>query len=230
MNIQTSTATTPLRERMIADMTARNLGSASHISHLRGFKRFAAWLERSPETATADDVKRFQEHMIESGASICTRNQTVTGVKFLFKVTLRRHELVDEIFHLKEPVKVPLVLSQQEIKRVPAMAPSTKARVMLSLAYGCGLRAGEVVRLKVGDIDSAQNIDRIVQSKGRKDRNVMLPCDPLGLLRDWWKERPTSQDRSVAKDARFIFPGYNGKHLGHSLHLLRFYTKSCVVF
>lgn len=212
MNIQTPT-TTPLRERMIADMTARNLGHASHVGHLRGCKRFAAWLERSPETATADDVKHFQEHLIESGASICTRNQTMTGVKFLFKVTLRRHDLVAEIFHLKEPVKVPLVLSQQEIKRILAMAPSTKARVMLSLAYGCGLRAGEVVRLKVGDIDSAQNIVRIVQSKGRKDRNVMLPSDLLGLLRDWWKERPTIQDRNVAKDTRFIFPGYNGKHL-----------------
>jgi integrase len=109
-------------------------------------------------------VKYFQQHLIESGVSICTRNQTMTGVKFLFRVTLRRHDLVAEIFHLKEPVKVPLVLSKKEIKRILAMAPSLKARVMLSLAYGCGMRAGEVVRLKVGDIDSAQNIIRIVQA------------------------------------------------------------------
>jgi len=213
MNIQTPTATTPLRARMIADMTARNLGPASHASHLRGCKRFAAWLERSPETATADDVKHFQEHLIESGASICTRNQTMTGVKFLFKVTLRRHDLAAEIFHLREPEKVPLVLSKQEIKRILAMAPSTKARIMLSLAYGCGLRAGEVVRLRVGDIDSAQNIIRIVQSKGRKDRNVMLPTDLLDQLREWWKERPTGQDKNVELDARLLFPGYHGKHL-----------------
>jgi len=213
MNIQHSTPTTPLRVRMIADMSARNLGPASQTSHLRACKRFASWLGRSPEDATPDDVKHFQQHLIESGTSICTRNQTMTGVKFLFRVTLRRHDLAAEIFHLKEPVKVPLVLSRNEVKRILLMAASLKARVMLSLAYGCGMRAGEVVRLRVGDIDSAQNIIRIVQSKGRKDRNVMLPGDILGLLRDWWKERPTGQDRGLAGPDRVIFPGYNGKHL-----------------
>lgn len=213
MNIQHSKPGTPLRARMIADMTARNLGPASQTSHLRACKRFAAWLKRSPETAEPDDVKDFQQHLVESGVSICTRNQTMTGVKFLFRVTLRRHDLVAEIFHLREPVKVPLVLSQQEIKRILAMVPNTKARVMLSLAYGCGLRAGEVVRLKVCDIDSAQQIIRIVQSKGRKDRNVMLPADILGLLRDWWKERPTGQDKGIPAPERVLFPGYRGKHL-----------------
>ena len=180
---------------------------------MRACKRFAAWLGRSPDTATADDVKHFQLHLMDTGTSICTRNQTMTGVKFLFRVTLRRHDLVAEIFGLKEPVKVPLVLSKKEIKRILAMAPSLKARVMLSLAYGCGMRAGEVVRLKVGDIDSAQQIIRIVQAKGRKDRNVMLPTDILGLLRDWWKERPTGQDKDVPGPERVLFPGYRGKHL-----------------
>ena len=213
MNIQHSTPITPLRARMIADMSGRNLGPASQTSHLRACKRFAAWLDRSPETATPDDVKYFQQHLIESGTSICTRNQTMTGVKFLLRVTLRRHDLVAEIFHLKEPVKVPLVLSKKEIRRILAMAPSLKARVMLSLAYGCGMRAGEVVRLKVGDIDSAQQIIRIVQAKGRKDRNVMLPADILDLLRAWWNERPSGQDMDVAAPERVLFPGYRGKHL-----------------
>jgi integrase/recombinase XerD len=213
MNIQQPTPMTPLRARMIADMSGRNLGPASQSSHLRACKRFAAWLGWSPETATPDDVKYFQQYLVESGVSICMRNQTMTGVKFLFRVTLRRHDLVAEIFHLKEPVKIPLVLSKKEIKRILAMAPSLKARVMLSLAYGCGMRAGEVVRLKVGDIDSAQEIIRIVQSKGRKDRNVMLPSDILGLLRQWWKERPTGQDRDVPAPERNLFPGYRSKHL-----------------
>ncbi len=224
MNIQTPT-TTPLRARMIADMRGRNLGKASQASHLRACKRFAAWLKRSPDTATPDDVKYFQEYLIESGASICTRNQTMTGVKFLFRVTLRRHDLVAEIFNLKEPVKVPLVLSKQEVKRILAMAPSLKAKVMLSLAYGCGMRAGEVVRLKVGDIDSAQNIIRIVQAKGRKDRNVMLPTDILGLLRDWWKERPTGQDKNVPGPERVLFPGYRGRHLS-SRQISRLFKKA----
>ena len=198
---------------MIADMSARTLGPASQTSHLRACKRFAAWLGRSPDTATADDLKHFQLHLMETGTSICMRNQTMTGVKFLFRVTLRRHDLVAEIFSLREPVKVPLVLSKKEIKRILVLAPSLKARVMLSLAYGCGMRAGEVVRLKVGDIDSAQEIIRIVQAKGRKDRNVMLPADILGLLREWWAERPTGQDKDVPPPDRILFSGYRGKHL-----------------
>ncbi len=209
MNIQSNRSTTPLRQRLIEDMAARKLGHHSQRSHLSSCERFAAFLERSPETATADDIRRFQLFLIDSGASICNRNRIMTGVRFLFRVTLRRHDLAAEIYHLKAPQKVPVVMSQDEIKRLLAMAASIKLRAMLSLAYGCGLRAGEVVRLKVGDLDSAQNIIRIVQSKGRKDRNVMLPADILGLLRQWWKERPRHQDRDVAPPERWLFPGRN---------------------
>ncbi len=208
MNIQNNTPATPLRQRMIEDMRARDLGRHSQRSHLHSCERFAAFLARSPDTATADDVRRFQLLLIESGASIINRNRVMTGVKFLFRVTLRRHDLVAEIFHLREPQKIPVVMSQGEIRRLLAMSANIKVRVMLSLAYGCGLRAGEVVRLRVGDIDSAQNIIRIVQSKGRKDRNVMLPADILEMLRQWWTERPTRQDGGVAKEHRWLFPGY----------------------
>jgi len=209
MNIQSNIPITPLRQRMIEDMAARKLGRHSQRSHLNSCKRFAAFLERSPETATADDIRRFQLFLVESGASICNRNRIMTGLRFLFRVTLRRHDLAAEIFHLKAPQKVPMVMSQDEIKRLLAMAANIKVRAMLSLAYGCGLRAGEVVRLKAGDIDSAQKIIRIVQAKGRKDRNVMLPADILGLLRLWWKERPRHQDRDVAAGERWLFPGRN---------------------
>jgi len=208
MNIQSNRSTTPLRQRMIEDMAARKLGRHSQRSHLSSCERFAAFLERSPETATADDIRLFQLFLIESGASICNRNRIMTGVRFLFRVTLRRHDLAAEIYHLKEPQKVPVVMSQDEIKRLLAMAANIKLRAMLSLAYGCGLRAGEVVRLRVGDMDSAQNIIRVVQAKGRKDRNVMLPADILGLLRLWWKERPRQQDKGVAPSERWLFPGY----------------------
>jgi site-specific recombinase XerD len=208
MNIQNNLPATPLRQRMIEDMAARNLGWHSQCNYLNSCARFTAFLARSPDTATADDIRRFQLWLVESGASIVHRNRIMTGVKFLVRVTLRRHDLVSEIFHLREPQKIPLVLSRDEVGRLLAMAPSLKARVMLSLAYGCGMRAGEVVRLRVGDIDSAQNIIRIVQSKGRKDRNVMLPADILGLLRQWWRERPTRRDAGVAKERRWLFPGY----------------------
>jgi site-specific recombinase XerD len=209
MNIQSNESATPLRQRMVEDMAARKLGRHSRRSHLSSCERFAAFLGRSPETATADDIRRFQLFLIESGASICNRNRIMTGVRFLFRVTLRRHDLAAEIYHLKEPRKVPVVMSQDEIRRLLAMAATIKLRAMLSLAYGCGLRAGEVVRLKAGDIDSAQNIIRIVQAKGRKDRNVMLPADILGLLRRWWKGRPRHQDKDVAPPERWLFPGRN---------------------
>ena len=149
---------------MIEDMVARNLGPHSQRSHLSSCERLATFLERAPDTATADDIRGFQLFLIESGASICSRNRVMTGVRFLLRVTLRRHDLAAEVYHLKEPQKIPVVMSQDEIKRLLAMAANIKVRTMLSLAYGCGLRAGEVVRLKVGDIDSAQNIIRIVQS------------------------------------------------------------------
>jgi site-specific recombinase XerD len=197
----------PLRQRMIEDMAARKLNPHTQRSHIYSCKRFAAWLKRSPDTATPDEVRRFQLHLIESGSSICNRNRIMTGVRFLFRVTLRRHDLAAEVWHLKEPQKLPPVLSPEEVKRVLTMATSLKARAMLTLAYGCGLRAGEVVRLRAGDIDSEQMIIRVVQSKGRKDRHVMLPVEVVDLLRQWWKARPTKRDAGVAPEQRWLFPG-----------------------
>ena len=165
----TDSTVSPLRQRMIEDMAARKLGRHSQRRHIHSCKRFAAYLERSPDTATPDDVRRFQLHLIESGLSICNRNRIMTGVRFLLRVTLRRHDLAAEVYHLKEPQKLPLVLSPDETKRLLAMARSIKVRVVLSLGYGCGLRAGQVVRLQVKHIDSAQGIIRIEQAKGRKD-------------------------------------------------------------
>jgi integrase/recombinase XerD len=197
----------PLRQRMIEDMAARKLGRHSQRSHIHSCKRFAAYLERSPDTATADDVRRFQLHLIESGLSIGNRNRIMTGVRFLFRVTLRRHDLAAEVYHLKEPQKLPLIMSPDETKRLLAMARNIKVRVALGLGYGCGLRAGEVVRLQVKHIDSAQGIIRIVQAKGRKDRHVMLSPETLSLLREWWTVRPTRYDEGVAGQERWLFPG-----------------------
>ena len=197
----------PLRQRMIEDMAARKLNPHTQRGHIYSCKRFAAWLKRSPDTATADEVRRFQLHLIESGSSICNRNRIMTGVRFLFRVTLRRHDLAAEVWHLKEPQRLPLVLSKDEMKRLLAVASSLKARIMLSLGYGCGLRAGEVVRLKVKHIDAAQRIIRVEQAKGRKDRQVMLSRKTLDLLRQWWKVRPTRFDAEVPPEERFLFPG-----------------------
>jgi integrase/recombinase XerD len=133
----------------------------------------------------------------------------------LFRVTMRRLDLASEIYHLREPQKLPLVMSPDETKRLLAVAASLKTRVLLSLGYGCGLRASEIVRLKVKHIDSAQNIIRIEQSKGRKDRNVMLSNEMLDLLRQWWKVRPSRYDAGVPLQERWLFP--SRKSAGRSI-------------
>src|SRR5438132_1851812 len=203
----TTQAITPLRQRMVEDMNARKLCAGTQRGHIRSCKRFAAFLKRSPETATFEDIRWFQLHLAETGVSICTRNIIMTGLRFLFRVTLRRLDLAAEMYHLRAPQKIPLVISTDEAKRLLAVADSLKTRVMLSLSYGCGLRAGEVVRLKVKHIDSAQKIIRVEQSKSRKDRNVMLSPETLGLLRQWWKARRARYDAGTPVAERWLFPG-----------------------
>jgi len=199
-------AISPLRQRMIEDMNARKLCTGTQKGHIRSCKQFAAFLKRSPDTATAEDIRRFQLHLSETGVSICNRNRIMTGLRFLFRVTLRRLDLAAAIYHLREPQKIPQVMSPDETRRLLAVATSLKARMLLSLSYGCGLRAGEVVRLKVKHIDRAQNIIRIEQSKGRKDRNVMLSPETLDLLRQWWKVR-RGFDATTPLQERWLFPG-----------------------
>ena len=196
-----------LRHRYIEDMTARRLGAGTQKNHLRGYRRFKIWLQRSPDTATADDLRSFQLHLSEAGLGISTRNGTMTGLRFLYRVTLRRHDLVAEIYHIKEEQKVPLTISQDEARRLLAMAASLKIRILLSLGYGAGLRVGEVVRLKVKHIDSAQMIIRVEQAKGMKDRLVMLSPETLALLRQWWTKRPTRWDADLPVTERWLFPG-----------------------
>jgi integrase/recombinase XerD len=151
-------------------------------------------------------ANRLQSALAETGMSICNRNRIMTGVKFLLRVTLRRLDLAAEIYHIREPQKIPQVISPDETRRLLAVASSLKVRVLLSLGCGCGLRAGEVVRLKVKHIDSAQKIIRIEQSKGRKDRNVMLSPEMLDLLRQWWKARPSRYDAGMPLQERWLFP------------------------
>jgi integrase/recombinase XerD len=197
----------PLRQRMIEDMAARKLGAGTQRLHISSCKRFAVFLQRSPDTATVEDVRRFQLHLAETGTSIPNRNRLMTGLRFLFRVTLRRLDLAAEIYHLREPQKIPQVISRDEARRLLAVANSLRTRLLLSLAYGCGLRASEVIRLKVKHIDTAQRIICVEQGKGRKDRNVMLSPELLDLLRQWWRERPSRHDAATPLQERWLFPG-----------------------
>lgn len=208
------TTVSPLRQRMIEDMTARGLTLLTQKGHVRACKRFAAYLDRSPETATVEDVRLFQLNLMQSGLSIQNRNRTMTGVRFLLRVTMRRLDLAAEIFHMKEPQKIPQILSAEEAKRLLMMAGKPQVRMLFSIGYGAGLRVSEVVKLKVKHIDSALGVIRVEQSKGKKDRQVMLSPKTLDLLRAWWKVRTNKYDIGVPIEERWLFPGRRkGLHL-----------------
>jgi site-specific recombinase XerD len=214
MTTTTPNAVSPLRQRMIEDMVARGLVLQTQKGHIRACKRFAAYLKRSPDTATADDVRLFQLHLLESGLTIQNRNRTMTGVRFLLRVTMRRHDLAAEIFHIKEPTRIPQILSADEARRLLMMARNPQVRMLFSIGYGAGLRVSEVVKLKVRHIDAALGIIRVEQSKGRKDRHVMLSPETLDLLKEWWKVRTNKYDLGVEPGERWMFPGRRqGLHL-----------------
>src|SRR5262249_58987775 len=130
-------------------MNARRIDAGTQRGRISTWRWFVGFLHGSPDTATIEDIRRFQLHLAEAGMSICNRNRIMTGLRFLFRVTLRRRDLANEVYHIREPQKIPLVMSPDETRRLLAVAGSFKVRTLLSLGYGCGLRASEVVRLKV---------------------------------------------------------------------------------
>src|SRR6059058_338302 len=150
----TTEAITPLRQRMIEDMNARKLCAGTQRGHIRSCNRFAAFLKRSPETATFEDIRQFQLHLADTGVSICTRNIIMTGLRFLFRVTLRRLDLAAEIYHLRAPQKIPLVISTDEAKRLLAVADNLKARVMRAARRRGGAAQGQAYRQRAKDHSS----------------------------------------------------------------------------
>ena len=196
----TEQAVSPLRRRMIEDMSIRKFGAKTQHDYVQRVKDFAAFLGRSPDTAKSEDVRRFRLHLSSSGAGTPKINATVAALRFFFKVTLDRPDLTKHLSFMHEPRKVPVVLSAEEVARFLEAAPSIKYKAALSVAYGAGLRVSEVVSLKVSDIDSKRMMLRVEQGKGRKDRHAMLSPVLLELLRDWYR---------IARPQGWLFPGQN---------------------
>ena len=194
----TDEAMSPLRRRMIEDMTIRKFAPKTQHDYLQRVKNFAAFLGRSPDTASFEDVRRYQLRLTTSGVGVPTVNQTVSTLRFFFRVTLKRHDILEHTHFIHEPRKLPVVLSPEEVARLLDAAPGLKYKAALSVAYGAGLRAGEVVSLKINHIDSERMVIRVEQGKGRKDRYVMLSPHLLALLRAWWK---------AARPQGWLFPG-----------------------
>jgi integrase/recombinase XerD len=176
---------TPLRQRMLDDMGMRRMGARTQHDYIRHVRSFAAFLERSPDTATAEDVRRFQVHQREHGVSESVIGATVSALRFLFEVTLDRPDLSRKLVLAPRPRKLPDVLSVDEVGRLLEAAPGIKYRAALGVAYGAGLRVSEVAHLKADDIDSRRMLIRIEEGKGRKDRNALLSLQMLELLRVW---------------------------------------------
>lgn len=198
------TPISPLRQRMIEDMTLRKLAEKTQSGYLRWVKHFSRFLGRSPDTATAEDLRRYQLHLSEGGVSRISLNAAITALRFFFEVTLGRGELMAKMSHVHVPRKLPVVLSPEEVERLLDAAPGLKYKAALSVAYGAGLRVSEVVALKVEDIDSQRMLIRVDQGKGRKDRYVMLSATLLALLRAWWRE---ANARGKMLPHGWLFPG-----------------------
>lgn len=175
-----------LRQRMLDDMRMRRLKKHTQDAYILAVRKLAAYLERSPDTASIEDLRNFQLHLVDIGTSPVTINATLTGLKFFFTVTLDRGELMAKMHPVRVPQTLPVVLSSQEVTRLIAAASNIKSQAALSVAYGAGLRASEVVVLKVTDIDSERMTLRVEQGKGRKDRYALLSPVLLQRLRSWW--------------------------------------------
>ena len=202
----TDTAISPLRQRMIEDMTVRGFTTSTQGGYLRVVRDFAIFLGRSPDQAEIEDLRRYQLHMRTNGASATTMNATVSALRFFFSVTLGRGDASVGMTTVREPRKLPVVLSPDEVGRLLGAAPGLKYRAALGVSYGTGLRASEVVSLRVSDIDSERGVIRVEQGKGRKDRYAMLSQPLLNLLRSWWVE---AHECGKMLTGGWLFPGQN---------------------
>jgi len=199
-----SRAISPLRQRMIDDMRMCKLLPKTQLQYIRAVKKLTGFVGRSPDTVTVEDLRRYQLHLVDHGTSPVSINAAITGLKFFFEVTLDRRDLISKMRPVRVPHKLPVVLSREEAARLIAAAGNLKHQTALSVAYGAGLRASEVVALKVTDIDSQRMTLRIEQGKGSKDRYAMLPPVLLERLRSWWR---VARAQGKMLDGGWLFPG-----------------------
>jgi integrase/recombinase XerD len=194
----TDEAISPLRRRMIEDMTIRKFGAKTKHDYVQRVKDFATFLGHPPDGASKEDLRRYQLHLSSNGANTPKINITVSALRFFFDVTLDRPDLAKQMAFIYEPRKVPIVLSPEEVRRFLEAAPGLKYKAALSVAYAAGLRVSEVASLKISDIDSRRMLIRVEQGKGGKDRHAMLSPILLELLREWWK---------ISRSRGWLFPG-----------------------
>lgn len=195
---------TPLRQRMIEDMSVRNLSPKTQQAYVAQVAKFAKYFGKSPELLGPEQIRGYQVFLVhEKRVSWAIFNQTVCALRFLYRITLGRDWVVQHIPFPKKPRKLPVVLGLAEVAQFFASITSIKYRAIFMTAYAAGLRVSEVVQLRVTDIDSQRMVIRVRQGKGRKDRYVMLSPKLLELLRLYWK---------VSRPSTWLFPGRSPEH------------------
>jgi site-specific recombinase XerD len=209
---------------MLDDMAMRKLSPKTQKGYVRAVKRFVHFFGRSPDEAEAEDLRRFQLHLAQSGVSAGNINGIITGLRFFYSVTLSRPEVLAKVSHVAEEEKLPVILSPEEVSRLLAAATNLKHKAALSVAYGAGLRASEVVHLASTDIDSERMLIRVEQGKGSRDRHAMLSENLLALLRAWYRQGRAKR-RLLPRG--WLFPGLNPvnpmstRQLSRVFHLAR---------
>ena len=203
---QNTKTISPLRQRMIEDMMLRKLSPKTQAAYIRAVKNFTRFIHRSPDTASAEDLRQFQLYLVEQGIASGNLNATITGLKFFFETTLERPELMTKMSHVYEPRTLPVILGLEEVTHLLQSAGSPKYQAALGVAYGAGLRASEVVHLTTGDIDRERMVIRVEQGKGLRDRYAMLSPTLLELL-DTWCQHARAQRQMLP--GGWLFPGQN---------------------
>jgi integrase/recombinase XerD len=198
----------PLRQRMLDDMRMRKLGESTQKAYIRAVEQLTRFLGRSPDTATAEDLRSYQLHLVDAGATPARLNNLITGLRFFYRTTLQTPAVLELMSPLPEPERLPRVLSPEEVAEIIACAPHPKAKTALSVAYGTGLRGSEVVRLKTTDIDADRMVIHVEQGKGSKDRTAMLSEALLVQLREWYRY---ARAKGRIKPGGWLFPGVNLK-------------------
>ena len=211
-------AISPLRQRLIDDMNMRRFSPAAQHNYIRDVGRFATFLGRSPDTATVDEVRRFQIEQRDAGVPAPTMNSIVSALRFFFTHTIDRPDLARKLIRVAHPRNLPVVLSRDEVTRLLNATTCLKHQAALSVAYGAGLRVAEVAALKVSDIDSERMLLRVERGKGGRYRNAILPADLLTLLREWWK---AGRQQGVMHAQGWLFPGQQATKPISTRHLHR---------
>ena len=196
----------PLRQRMLEDMAMRKLNPRTQEDYIRSVVKFTRYLKRSPDTASAEDLREFQLYLASQGVSSGTINACISGLRFFFDTTLDRPELARKLRYLHEPRKIPQILSVEEVACLIQCAGSLKYQAALSVAYGAGLRASEITHLKITDVDSKRMILRVEKGKGGRDRHAMLSPELLKILRAWYRD---GQSNCKMLPGGWLFPGQN---------------------